>query len=175
MKRVLFRLVVGVGIAWLAGSSIPAADPAAPEPDPWNGKPRAEIVRLLGEPAKAKKDRDGRETLTYTFYRMAPDAPPHPDALLLVVPGVGLVARVDRGRAPDPMAMEPPQYDKEGRAAGGGLSQTSSASTSYDPKTGEVSHSSTGPDNPLVGGKVKVRFVLAADGRVETWSVSGKE
>jgi len=174
LRSVPIRAAVGLGLAGLAAFAVRAADPKAPEADPWEGKPRAEIIRLLGEPSKAKKGADGRETLTYTFYRIAPDAPPHPDALLLHVPGVGLVARVDRGGAPDPLTLEPPQYDDQGRAAGGGLTRTSSASTSYDPKTGEVSHKSTGPDNPLVAGKVKLRFVLDAGGLVTDWSAPGK-
>ena len=159
------------GLAWLAAWT---ADPPAPQTDPWKGQPRAEIIRLLGEPDKVKKGSGGSETLTYTFYRIAPDAPPHPDALLLNVPGVGLVARIDRSAAPDPLTVDPPQYDEQGRPAGGGVTRTSSTSTSYDPKTGEVSHSSSGPDNPLVAGKVKVRFTLDAGGRVTDWSASGK-
>jgi len=175
MQHVSFHALVGVGVACLAASLVPTADPGAPETDPWNGKPRAEVVQLLGEPDKAKTSRDARETLTYTFDRIAPDAPLHPEVMLLHVPGIGVVARVDRSRAPDTLELEPPQYDSEGRAVGGGLTQTTKASTSYDPKTGKLTPSSVPLERPRVLGKVKLRLALTPDGRVESWSVSGKE
>ncbi len=175
MPYAAFRAVLGVAIVCLAVSLVPAADPGLPETDPWNGKRRAEVVQLLGEPDKAKTARDGRETLTYAFDRIAADAPPHPEVMLLHVPGIGVVARVDRSRAPASLELEPPQYDKAGRAVGGGLTQTTKASTSYDPKTGEVTQSTALLEKPRVIGKVKLRLALAPDGRVESWSASGKE
>ena len=175
MRSFVPRALVGVGVICLAAASVRAADPAAPESDPWNGKPRAEVVRLLGEPDKAKVARDGRETLTYAFERLAPDAPPHPEVMLLHVPGIGIVARVDRSRSAETLEIEPPAYDEAGRAVGGGLTRTTKASSSYDPKSGELTESPELLDKPRVTGKVKLRLSLAPDGRVESWSASGKE
>lgn len=175
MRHVPLRAVVGVAMACVAASAAPAAGPEAPAADPWNGKPRAEVVELLGEPNKAKTAKDGRETLTYMFDRIAPDAPPHPEVMLLHVPGIGVVARVARGGAPDAIEMEPTVYDKEGRPAGGGPTRTNRASTSVDAKTGEVTQSPSSQEMPRLLGKVKLRLVLGAERRVESWSVTGKE
>lgn len=155
---------------------VQAADPVPAEVDPWEGKPRSEIVQLLGEPAKSKNDRYGRETLTYKFFRIDPNARLGPEVMLLQVPGIGLVGRVDEAVAAGPSTFEPPTIDEQGRPSGGGVpAGTDSASSSYDPKTGEVTRSGLGTENPPVKGKVKVRFVLDAGGRVEEWSVSGKK
>jgi hypothetical protein len=137
--------------------------------------PRAEVVKLLGEPDKTKTSRDGRETLTYTFDRIAPDAPPHPEVMLMHVPGIGVVARIDRSRSSSTLELAPPEYDKGGRPAGGGLTQSTKTSTSYDPKTGKVTESSGAVEKPQVRGKVKLRLVLAPNGPVESWSASGKD
>lgn len=168
-----FGLVVAAAclVAWCPAH---AGDSPAGE-DPWHGKPRSEIVKLLGEPDKAKPVRGGGETLAYTLYRIAPDAPPHPQALLIEVPGVGVVARIDRSLGAERMTIEPPMYDEQGRPVGGGLTSTRGASTSYDLDEGKLSRSSTQDDKPLVAGKVKVRFVLDASGQVVDWSVSGKK
>ena len=170
MRDVLFQAVVGIGIAGLAASSVPAADPDVLEIDPWNGKPRSEVVKLLGEPTKTKAAHDGRETLTFTFDRIAPDAPSHPEVMLLHVPGIGVVARILRGRGdPNLLGMEVPAYDERGRADGGtGLTQPTRKSTSVQPKAGDQ-------EMPRRLGKVKLRLVLDMDGRVESWSVSGNE
>ena len=157
-------------MAWVAVSAAPAAEPEAPAADPWNGKARADVVQLLGEPNRVKMAKDGRETLTYTFDRIAPDAPLHPEVMLMHVPGIGVVARIDRSRPSSTLELEPPEYDKGGRPAGGGLTQTSKTSTSYDPKTGKVTESSGALEKPQTIGKVKLRLVVAPSGVVESWS-----
>lgn len=162
---------LAVLLGLLAPSLAPRAADASGE-DPWNGKSRTEVIQALGEPAKVKRASDGSETLTYTFRRVAPDAPPHPDALLLHVPGVGLVAKIGKGGSADALSVEPPLYDEQGRPAGGGLTRTTSAGTSYDLETGEVKHTGDS-DNPEVRGKVKVRFELDARGVVRDWSFTG--
>ena len=166
VRDVLFQAVVG--IVSLAASSLPAGDSDTLEIDPWNGKPRSEVVKLLGEPTKTKSARDGRETLTYTFHRIAPDAPPHPEVMLLQVPGIGLVARILRGGGDHSLlGMEVPAYDEHGRTDGGsGLTQPTRKSTSVSTSSEEM---------PRMLGKVKLRLVLDGDGRVESWSVSGNE
>jgi hypothetical protein len=168
MKRVLLVSLLVVSLAR-------AADPATKEPDPWTGKPRAEVVQLLGEPDKAKTARDRRETLTYTFHRIPTDAPADPELITLHVPGVGFVARVPRGGPPDAVGIGPPEYDQSGRpTSGGGRTQSSSASSSYDTKTGKMTTTSSESGNPQVAAKVKLQLVVGADGHVESWSVSGK-
>ena len=169
VRDVRFQTVVGIGIACLTASSVPAADPNVLEIDPWNGKPRSEVVKLLGEPTKTKTARDGRETLTYAFDRIAPDAPPHPEVMLLHVPGIGVVARILRGRTPSELlGMGLPVYDETGRADGGrGLTQPTGTSTSRN--------STSSQEMPRLLGKVKLRLVLDGDGRVESWSVSGNK
>jgi hypothetical protein len=164
MKRALWVLVLAVSLAR-------AADPATKEPDPWTGKARAEVVQLLGEPDKAKTAKDKRETLTYTFHRIPPDAALDPQLITLHVPGVGIVARVDRSGPPDAVGIEPPEYDQSGRPTGGGRTQSSSASSTYDTKTGKMTQTSSEHGSPQVAGKVKLQLVVGADGHVETWSV----
>jgi hypothetical protein len=164
-------------LAILATAGTPGAEPESIEPDPWVGKLRPEIVQLLGEPDKSKTDRDGVETLTYKFFRVDPDAPPGPAALLIYVPGVGLVARVDKKltRDADPMQIDPTEFDQQGRRTSGGATPSRSASTSYDPESGEVTKTWEGLDNPVVKGKATVKFFLDKDGRVAEWSASGKK
>ena len=169
-RTALCAALAVVALAWTPARS--QTEPA--EADPWNGKPRSEIVKLLGEPDRTKAGRDGCETITYTLYRIGADAPPHPAALLVHLPGVGLVARVDKPHDAGSMTVEPPVYDEQGRPAGGGLGTTHSASSSYDPKTGTLTRTSSEGDNPQVTRKVKVRFVLDPSGRVVDWSAPGK-
>ena len=163
----LLAVLLGLASPRLAGAAERSAE------DPWTGKARAEVIQALGEPAKVKRASDGSETLHYTFRRVPPDAPPHPDALLLHVPGIGLVAKIGKGGNADTLAMDPPLYDEQGRPAGGGLTRTSSAGTSYDLESGEVKHTASESDNPEVRGKVKVRFELDPQGVVRDWSFSG--
>jgi hypothetical protein len=177
MSKMKFRVIALAAATVLAGAGALGGEPESTDPDPWTGKPRPEIVRLLGEPDKAKTDRDGVETLTYKFFRVDPDAPPGPAALLIHVPGVGLVSRVDKKltRDADPMYVEPTVLDEQGRRTGGGATPSQSASTSYDPKSGETTKTWDGHDNPVVKGKATVKFVLDTDGRVVDWSASGKK
>ena len=109
--------------------------------------------------------------------RVDPDAPPGPAALLLHVPGVGLVARVNKDMTRDaaPMYIDPTVLDEQGRRTSGGASPSQNASTSYDPKSGEMTKTWDGLDNPVVKGKATVKFVLDTDGRVIEWSASGKK
>lgn len=162
--------ILAVAGAWGGGSE-------ATEVDPWTGKTRAEIVHLLGEPDKAKTDGSGVETLTYKFFRVDPDAPPGPAAQILHVPGVGLVARIDKSltRSADPMWIEPTVLDEQGRQTSGGTTPTRSDSASYDPKSGVTSKSWEGSDNPVVKGKATVKFVLDTDDRIVKWSAPGKK
>jgi len=151
------------------------AEAPAQEPDPWTGKPRTEVIQALGEPSKIKQGSHGGETLIYSFRRVGPDAPPHPDALLLHVPGVGLVAKIGKGGGAEALTLEPPRYDEQGRPVEGGLTRNSNATSSYDLETGEVKHTSSEPDNPEVRGKVKVRFEVDAQGVVTAWSATGNK
>jgi hypothetical protein len=164
----LLTVLLGLSASRLARA---AGEPAGE--DPWIGKARAEVIRALGEPSKIKRASDGSEALLYTFRRVPPDAPPHPDALLLHVPGVGLVAKIGKGGSADTLSMDPPLYDEQGRPAGGGLTRTSSASSSYDLESHEVKHTASESDNPEVKGKVKVRFDLDERGVVRDWSFTG--
>jgi hypothetical protein len=77
-------------------------------------------------------------------------------------------------RPPAARTIEPSGYGEDGRPVGGGLTESTSTSASYDPKTGELTRSSTAQENPRLSGKVKLRLTLAANGRVESWSVSEK-
>jgi len=176
MKKMKFRVIALAAATILVGAGALGGEAESTEPDPWTGKSRPEIVQLLGEPDKAKTDRDGVETLTYKFFRVDPDAPPGPAAVLIHVPGVGLVARVDKKltRDADPMYIDPAEFDEQGRRTSGGASPSQSASTSYDPKSGEMTKTWDGHDNPVVKGKATVKFVVASDGRVIEWSASGK-
>jgi len=172
MNQVVLRSIALALVTTLAvaGASVSGQD--TDEKDPWTGKSRSEIIRLLGEPDKTKKSGNGTETLVYKLYRVDPDVPPSPAALLLHVPGVGLVARVDKRltRAADPMQIEPTELDEQGRRVGGGTSPSRSASTSYNTDTGKVEKDWDGPDNPAVKGKIALKFVLDAEGRVTKWS-----
>lgn len=161
----------------LVGAGALGSEAESTDPDPWKGKSRPEIVQLLGEPDKAKTDRDGIETLTYKFFRVDPDAPPGPAAILIHVPGVGLVARVDKKltRDADPMYIDPTVLDEQGRRTSGGASPSQSASTSYDPKSGEMTRTWDGQEHPVVKGKATVKFVLDSDGRIVEWSAAGKK
>jgi hypothetical protein len=172
-----FKVIALAATAILVVSGAGGSETESTDPDPWTGKSRREIVQLLGEPDKTKADRDGVETLTYKFYRVDPAAPPAPAALLIHVPGVGLVARVDKHmtRDADPMQIDPTVLDEQGRRTSGGASPSQSASTSYDPKSGEMSKTWEGLDNPVIKGKATVKFVLDTDDRVVEWSASGKK
>jgi len=177
MINMTFKVIALVATAILVVSGAGGSETESADPDPWTGKSRPEIVQLLGEPDKTKAARDGVETLTYKFYRVDPDAPPGPAALLIHVPGVGLVARVNKDMTRDaaPMYIDPTVLDEQGRRTSGGASPSQSASTSYDPKSGEMTKTWDGLDNPVVKGKATVKFVLDTDGRVIEWSASGKK
>jgi hypothetical protein len=177
MNRAAIKVTMLTAAAILAAAGASGGEPEATELDPWIGKSRAEIVHLLGEPDKAKTDRNGVETLTYKFVRVDPDAPPGPAARILHVPGVGLVARIDKAmtRSADPMQIEPTVLDEQGRQTSGGTTPGRSASTSYDPKTGKTTKDWDGLDNPVVKGKATVKFVLDAEERVVQWSAPGKK
>lgn len=167
-----------LAVAVLAAGSVAAGSPErSSETDPWAGRARAEVIEQLGEPLKAQKSKNGGETLVYRFRRINPVDPPQPDAEFLVVPGIGVVARIDksRRRAADSMTVEPRSFDDQGRPVGGGATPTREASASYDTKTGQMTQTSTAQDNPPSAGKVKLRFVLDSDGRVQQWSVTGKK
>jgi hypothetical protein len=165
----LFALAL---LATLTVAGTALAEKETDETDPWTGKSRSEVIQLLGKPDKTKKSGNGTETLVYKLYRVDPDVPPSPAALLLHVPGVGLVARVDKRltRAADPMQIEPTELDEQGRRVGGGTTPSRSASTSYNPETGKVEKDWDGPDNPPVKGKLSLKFFLDAAGRVTKWT-----
>jgi hypothetical protein len=181
MSNTPTRLIALAATAILAAAGAVAAEPETTDPDAWTGKSRPEIVQLLGEPDKTKTDREGVETLTYKFYRVDPDAPPGPAALLIHVPGVGLVARVDKDltRDADPMQINPTVLDEQGRRVSGGASPSRSASSTWDKQHkiggGETTQPWEGPDNPAIKGKATVKFVLDTDGRVVEWSAPGKK
>ncbi|HXV76875.1 MAG TPA: hypothetical protein VD788_11225 [Candidatus Polarisedimenticolaceae bacterium] len=172
----LGRLVVGLLLLSVA-SRAPAAEADAPRQDPWKGKTRSEVVGLLGEPDKTKTDKQGVLSLTYRFNRIDPMAPSQPDAIFLQVPGVGVVARIDKSRRPPPDAMtiEPPQFDEQGRQTAGGVSETRSATTSYDIDSKEVSHSTSASAGPPGGSRVTLRFEIGSDGRVVDWTTTGEK
>lgn len=170
-KLVFAALLASLG-PWGSSRGADAPEAAA---DPWTGKSRADVIQVLGEPSKAKRESDGGETLTYSFRRIPPNAPPHPDALLLYVPGVGLVAKIGKEGGAAPMTNDAPRYDEQGRPVGAGPEQSYSAGSSYDLDSGKVTHTASEPDNPEVKGKVKVRFILDAGGTVTGWSASNKK
>jgi len=158
LKRVAL-LVVMVALA-----TIPVrGDEPGREGDPWKGKTRLEVIDQLGEPSKVKKaGRDG-ETLTYKFFRMNPTDIGRSGLRVMPVPGVGLVGVKAPGAGDDtPMSIGPTEFDGEtGRPAGGGISTSES-----------VSRADTQGNTPAR--KVKMVFVLDANGRVKDWSVAGK-
>jgi len=177
MNNVATKVITLAAAAFLTVNSAEGAESETAAPDPWTGKARAEIVQLLGEPDKAKTDGDGVETLTYKFFRVDSNAPTAPAAQLIHVPGVGLVARVDKAltRGADPMQIEPTVLDEQGRQTSGGTSPTRSASASYAPDSRETTRSWDGPDNPVVKGKATVKFVLDTDGHVAKWTAPGRK
>jgi len=136
----------------------------------WVGMPRAEIVKLLGEPDKLKKDDDGNAVLVYKMVRVASGAYPGPDLLLVDVPDVGLIGRpLDRrpgaplGEIPIPSTMT----DGEGRPVDTPGSSDQRHSTSRNLKTGEVE---TWPEDLPKGravlGKLTLRLRVGSDGRI---------
>ena len=148
----------------------PGADPRSGDEDPWKGKTRDDVVQKLGEPQKVKRaGRDG-ETLTYKFFRVNPADVGMSGLRVMPVPGVGLVGVEVPGVGDDTVwNTAPTETDEKGRPSGGG-SLSSRTSRTYDPEKGGTSD--TVGNTPA--GKIKLRFVLDAHGRVKDWSVKGK-
>lgn len=166
-------LAVCVAVVALAPWSVRAAGPATE--DPWKGKHREEVVSLLGEPTKHRVSKHG-ETLFYSFVRVDPAAPPDDGALLLYVPGVGLVAKVLDVRGPlVAVPGGPLDTDEQGRPLGGGAAPPETVTVTRNLETGEVRWlPAEDPGAPLMVGKVKLRFDLDREGRVARWSASPK-
>lgn len=149
-----------------------AAHSAPPVADAWIGRPRSEVVALLGEPDRTSRGREGGQTLTYKFLRLREGAEAEAAIVVLDVPGVGHVARVPRNVDPfagESVTIEPAAVDGRGRPTEGGLTTTHTSRVSWDPKDG--------PPPPVerprplpVAGKVKLTLELDATGHVRSWS-----
>jgi len=158
---------------WLAAIPLIFAQAAPQAADPWTGRPRSEVVALLGEPDRASNGRGG-ETLTYKLLRLRDGADPGPELIALDVPGVGRVARVVRTDDPfrgETVTIEPVGIDARGHAAGGGVTTERKETVSWDPKDGPPP-SIRRPRELPVAGKVKLTFQMDAAGRVRSWSAS---
>jgi hypothetical protein len=169
----LKRIALLVVMVALATVPVRGEEPGR-EGDPWKGKTRDEVVEQLGEPNKNKKaGRDG-ETLTYKFFRMNPTDIGRSGLRVMPVPGVGLVGVKAPGAGDDtPMSIGPTEFDGEtGRPAGGGISTSESVSRTYDPETDKMVVTGDTPGNTPAR-KIKMVFVLDANGRVKDWSVAG--
>jgi len=159
----------------LAGSPLAAAPEGSPTQDAWKGKPRSEIVVVLGAPDKVTTAKDGTETLVYRLFRVDEGTALDPELVLLQVPGVGLVGRRPSGS--DPLAgqrttVEPNLLDKRGHSTGG-VTTTESQSVSWSKKDGKT----VSPElnrSSKVSRKVKLTFRLDASGEVFDWSVEPK-
>ena len=160
-------------------AALPGA-PSEPEPagDPWNGKPRAEIVELLGEPKKVKMaGRDG-ETLTYKVYRGEAAALIRSGMRVIPVPGVGVVGIKPPDSASDLFATGIPVTDRASGPYQPGISDRSlpveTVTRSYDAESGEWTTTGGEKGATSTKGKIKLRFVLDAEGRVKEWSAGRK-
>lgn len=147
-------------------------------PDPWRGKSRQDVLSLLGEPTKSKTGR-GEETLTYKLIRLTLESSLAPGVLIVDLPGVGLVGKIERDpetRADDTM-YQPTEFDEEGRPIAGGFKEEPERSISWDTETGEVERDwdPSLPDDLARASKLTVKFRLNAEGLVEDWSVSPKK
>jgi hypothetical protein len=167
--------------AWIALAilfTLGADAPRAADDDPWMGKPRREVVSLLGSPNKTKTGHD-KEVLTYKLFRLDPGSALSPRVLVVDVPGVGLVGRVQ----PDPdagapkMDYEPTGFDEDGRPVPGGFDDSQTTSMSWDAEAGKLKRDDGLEDleAPSLGAKLTLKFELDRDGRVASWSVSPKK
>lgn len=172
---------VGVGcvlaVVWALSLGAAAAETKPGPSDPWEGKLGADAITLLGEPDKRKKSSDGGEVWVYKLLRVGPDFDPSTPARLIDLPGVGLVARKDKGQSGAVPELSPSTVDESGRPGSGVPWETRSASASYDPKTGKTERSGFDgpPGAPVGGGKFRLTLELDAADRVTGWSVSSKK
>ena len=144
--------------------------------DPWHGKHVDEVTAVLGQPDKIKESGDVR-TLIYKLMLPGGSPPLDPRIRLLQLPGVGLVAQFVRQEATGNAGMEyePTHVEEDGRVVAGGYETQSSASLSYDPKSGELERNwEEGPDPGKVK-KITLKVVLDEQDRVRDWSVSPKK
>lgn len=167
--------------AWVAAAillSLGAGGPATTDADPWRGKPREEILSLLGRPDKSKS-RSGKESLTYKLFRLDDESALAPGLLVADVPGVGVVGRFERAPAVrgDELKYQPTDFDEDGRPIPGGFREEQTASVSWDSETGKAKRDEDLeiPGDSARGGRLTIKFHLDADGRVESWSVSPKK
>lgn len=147
---------------------------AADEPDPWIGKPAADVVALLGEASRSKQEKDGGRTLSYKLLRLEDGVLPPPGVMPLALPGVGLVGVVEPRRGsprPGSVGLGPVELDDQGRAVGGGgLEQTASASMGWSSSKGKQQDVKGDPGRPGTRGKITVKFRVDPDGRIREWS-----
>ena len=135
----------------------------------WVGMSRAEIVKLLGEPGKLKKDGQGNEVLVYKLVRVAQGAYPGPDLLLVDIPEVGLVGT--RLKKPDPplgdMVIPSTTTDRHGRPVDT-PGTADHRHTFRDVGTGEVETSwpEELPEGDAVLGKLTLKLRVGRDGRI---------
>jgi hypothetical protein len=164
----LSRSSLALAVSFAALSSAPAAQ------DIWKGKPRQEIVALLGEPQSTKKLREGGELIVYKLVRLGPDVLPAPGMLLITLPGYGLLGRIPAGEKQERASeIEPIALDSEGRPVGGGMTQTESRTMTWSKKDGMSGDPAPAPGGePQPKGKVKLSFELDRSGTVRTWSAT---
>jgi hypothetical protein len=167
-------ILAGVAFAALAGTAPLAQHDAHEAKDAWQGKPRSEVVTLLGEPDKTTRSKEG-STIVYRLFRIEQGAPADPELVPVLVPGVGLVAR--RSEQSDPFGgrsttFEPTVLDEEGHPSGG-LTTTESRSVTWSKKEGATVRSE-GSQRAATHRRVKLAFHLDGVDRVRDWTVDPK-
>lgn len=175
--RSLWPAAIAIVLGSVGDGAPRAGSPEAP--DPWQGKPKSDVVLLLGDPAKTKRADDGTETLVYKLFLLEDAATPAPEMLVLNLPGVGLVGRPYDLRPPGvgpELTIEPLAVDRQGRRVGGGVTETETVSTEINLKTHEKKIAAKGePSRPGIAKRISVSFEVGPDGRVRDWSVAGKK
>jgi hypothetical protein len=169
-----YRTIVAIVVlgAWFACGVAPAEETG----DPWLGKSVEDVTAVLGRPDKVK-EAEGVRTLVYKL--MLPGDPPplDPRIRLLQLPGVGRVARWSHQDTSgnEPKTYEPTHIDEKGRVVAGNYDTQSSASMSYNTKSGKVERNwEEGPDPGKVK-KITLKVQVDAEGTVRDWSVSPKK
>jgi len=162
----------------LVPALVRAAEPGAPAEDSWAGQPREAIEAILGDADSVKPVGGGETQLVYKMRRLAPGEPVGEGVVVFQLPDGGLAGRVLHGRMTnEKVGLEPSALDEHGRPVPGGFSRSESQSASVQVGRGKERKLETDPfsvTGPPVQGRVKVVFVVGADGRVARWQVDPK-
>jgi hypothetical protein len=175
MRPELLVALAALFLGWPAQAAESGGSPRTE--DPWIGKPRSDIVAILGEPDKAKRSAAGTEAMVYKMFVVGADVEPRADMVLVDLPGIGPVGRILPGpsESEESITIEPSGLDESGRPTGG-LTRSRSYETSVELGRDKAKPPRTeATPEPKRRGKIKVTFELGPDGRVETWIVSPKK